>query len=90
MSIDVNGNLYASAGRNDVRGAMAEVRKKLPAENRAGIYVISPQVSLLTVIPVPEDAVTNNAFGGADMKTLYVTAGRTLYRVRVDVAGHPR
>jgi gluconolactonase len=90
MSIDVNGNLYASAGRNDARGAMAELRKKLPAENRAGVYVISPQGTLLNVIPVPEDAITNNAFGGADMKTLYVTAGRTVYRIRVDVAGLPR
>ena len=27
-----------------------------------------------------EDLITNNAFGGPDMKTLYVTAGKTLYK----------
>ena len=31
-----------------------------------------------------------NAFGGPDMKTLYVTAGKTLYKVRTDIAGLPR
>jgi len=37
-----------------------------------------------------EDFITNNAFGGADMKTLYVTAGKTLYKIRMEVAGLPR
>ena len=39
---------------------------------------------------LPEDFITNNAFGGPDMKTLYVTAGKTLYKVRTDIAGLPR
>ena len=34
--------------------------------------------------------ITNNAFGGSDMKTLYVTAGKTLYRIRMDIPGLPR
>jgi hypothetical protein len=41
----------------------------------------------------PEIATTvafNNAFGGPDMKTLYVTAGKTLYKVRTEIAGRPR
>ena len=29
-------------------------------------------------------------FGGADMKTLYVTAGKTLYKLRTEIAGLPR
>jgi hypothetical protein len=28
-------------------------------------------------------------FGGQDRKTLYVTAGKTLYRFPVNVSGHP-
>jgi gluconolactonase len=28
------------------------------------------------------------AFGGPDRKTLYVTAGKTLYRFPVNVSGH--
>ena len=52
--------------------------------------MISPQGKLLKFIPIMEDYITNNAFGGPDMKTLYVTAGKTVYRVRTDIAGLPR
>jgi gluconolactonase len=41
-------------------------------------------------MPIPEDFITNNAFGGSDMKTLYVTAGKTLYKLRTEIAGLPR
>lgn len=54
----------------------------------AGVYVISPEGKLLGRIPVPEDLITNVAFGGADRKTLYVTAGKTLYRFPVAVSGY--
>ena len=53
-----------------------------------GVYVISPQGKLLRFIPVPEDTITNNAFGGPDMKTLYVTARTSLYSVKMDAVGH--
>jgi gluconolactonase len=84
MSIDQEGNLYASAGMNQLRGTSETL------DNKAGVYVISPEGKLLEFIPIPEDFITNNAFGGADMKTLYVTAGKTLYRVRTKIAGLPR
>ena len=84
MSIDSEGNLYASAGMNQLRGSSETL------DTKTGVYVISPAGKLLKFIPIPEDFITNNAFGGADMKTLYVTAGKTLYKVRTDVAGLPR
>jgi gluconolactonase len=84
MSIDTEGNLYASAGMNQTRGTTETL------DTRTGVYVISPAGKLLRFIPIPEDFITNNAFGGTDMKTLYVTAGKTLYKVRTDVAGLPR
>jgi gluconolactonase len=84
MSIDTQGNLYASAGMNQLRGSAETL------DNKAGIYVISPAGKLLKFIAVPEDFITNNAFGGPDMKTLYVTAGKTLFKLRTDVAGLPR
>jgi gluconolactonase len=43
-----------------------------------------------TLATKTEDYITNNAFGGPDMRTLYVTAGKTLYKVRTDVPGLPR
>ena len=84
MSIDTQGNLYASAGLNQLRGTSETL------DTKAGIYVISPAGTLLKFIPIPEDLITNNAFGGPDMKTLYVTAGKTLYKIRMEIAGLPR
>jgi len=84
MSIDTVGNLYASAGMNQLRGSSETL------DTKAGVYVISPGGKLLKFIPIPEDFITNNAFGGPDMKTLYVTAGKTLYKVRTEIAGLPR
>ena len=40
------------------------------------------------MIPVPEDLLTNCCFGGPDLRTLYVTAGRTLHRTTVAVPGY--
>jgi gluconolactonase len=76
MSVDVQGNLYGAAGSR--------------ATGNTGIHVISPEGKLLRIIPIPEDPITNNAFGGPDMKTLYVTAGKTVYKVRTEIAGLPR
>jgi gluconolactonase len=84
MSIDSQGNLYVSAGMNQLRGTSETL------DTKTGVYIISPQGKLLKFIPIAEDFITNNAFGGADMKTLYVTAGKTLYKFRTDVAGLPR
>ena len=41
-------------------------------------FDLTPDLHILGFIPIAEDLITNNAFGGADMKTLYVTAGKTL------------
>jgi sugar lactone lactonase YvrE len=30
---------------------------------------------------IPEDFIANDAFGGPDMKTLYVTAGKTRFKI---------
>jgi gluconolactonase len=84
MSIDSQGNLYASAGMGQLRGTSETL------DTKTGIYVISPKGVLLKFIPIAEDYITNNAFGGPDMKTLYVTAGKTLYKLRTDIAGLPR
>jgi gluconolactonase len=49
---------------------------------------MTPQGRLLGRIPIPEDVLTNVTFGGDDLKTLYITAGRTLYSIRVTVPGY--
>jgi len=84
MSIDTQGNLYASAGLHRRRGTSETL------DTKCGVYVISPEGKLLKFIPIPEDTITNNTFGGPDMKTLYITAGKTLYQVRTEIPGLPR
>jgi gluconolactonase len=84
MSIDEQGNLYVSAGLNAPRGSSETL------DTKCGVHVISPGGNRIGFIPIPEDTITNNAFGGPDGRTLYVTAGKTLYRVRTSVRGLPR
>ena len=81
MSIDEQGNLYAAAGLHRPRGTSETL------DTRCGVHVISPAGKVIRFIPIPEDTITNTAFGGPDRKTLFVTAGKTLFRVRVDVPG---
>jgi gluconolactonase len=81
MRLDVEGNLYVAAGIKTPRGPHET------ADVPPGIYVFSPSGSLRGRIPVDEDVVTNLAFGGTDGKTLYVTAGKTLFTARVDIPG---
>lgn len=51
-----------------------------------GIWVIDPQGQRLGVIRVPE-VPRNLAFGGADFRTLYITAGTSLYSLQTNVVG---
>src|SRR5262245_10230158 len=83
LRVDLNGNLWVAAGINRPRGNPGE-----SLDVPAGVYVISPQGKLLGRVPIPEDVITNVAFGGPGRKTLYVTAGKTLYRFPVSVPGH--
>jgi gluconolactonase len=81
MRLDVEGRLYVAAGIFVPRGPHET------ADVRPGVYVLTPQGELLGCIPVYEDLITNCAFGGADGRTLYITAGKTLYHARVATPG---
>jgi gluconolactonase len=52
----------------------------------SGVWFFTPEGKKVGFIPVPED-VTNCCFAGTDRKTLYVTAGKSLYRINVTIAG---
>jgi gluconolactonase len=82
MRLDSAGNLWVAAGISIKRGGGETL------DNPPGVYVISPEGKLLGFIPVPENLITNLAFGGPDRKTLYVTSGKTLYRIPVNIAGY--
>jgi gluconolactonase len=53
----------------------------------AGAHVFGPDGRLLTVIPTLE-APTNVEFGGPDRKALYITAGKSLYRIATTMTGY--
>ena len=62
-----------------------------PPETATGVVDHArPAGELLEHIPIPEDTITNAAFGGPDMRTLYVTAGKTLYSFKTDIVGTRR
>lgn len=82
MRTDVNGNLWIAAGVYRARNPNETT------EVPTGIFVVTPKGEMLGRIPIPEDAITNLAFGGPDLRTLYVVAGKTLFSIRVNVAGH--
>ncbi len=79
---DQRGRLYVAAGLNKPNPPFEPA-----ADRKGGIYVLSPEGSLLAFLPVPRDEVTNCAFGGDDRKTLYITAGGTLYSIRTTTPG---
>jgi gluconolactonase len=79
---DQKGRLYVAAGLTKPNPPFE------PAEDKkGGIYVLSPEGKLLAFLPVPRDEVTNCAFGGGDLKRLYITAGGTLYSIRTTTPG---
>jgi gluconolactonase len=53
----------------------------------AGVYVYAPDGIPLAFIATPE-APTNVEFGGPRRTTLYITAGRGLYRIETTLTGH--
>jgi gluconolactonase len=84
MCTDTQGNLYAAAGLHQRRGSSETL------QTRCGVHVFAPDGKLIRFIALPEDTITNCAFGGPDMKTLYVTAGKGLYQTKVDIPGTRR
>ncbi len=82
MRLDRQGNLWIAAGVQKQRHANET------DEVRTGIYVVSPEGKLLGRIPIPEDVLTNLTFAGPDFKTLYVTSGKTLFKIEVATSGY--
>lgn len=82
MKFDTAGRLFVAAGLNKANPPY-EVQDK----PTAGVYVFSPEGKLLRFFAIPRDECTNCGFGGEDFKTLFVTAGGSLWSIRLDVPG---
>lgn len=81
LVMDRKGRLYVAGGRN--KANQFETAKQF----KGGVYVISVEGELLDFVAIPRDEVTNCSFGGEDLKTLFITAGGTLWSIRTTTAG---
>ena len=81
MVQDAKGNVYVAGGLNRADAEFETNR------HRGGIYVFNSKGKAIDFIAVPKDEVTNCTFGGSDLKTLYITAGGTLYSIRTKNKG---
>jgi N-acyl-D-amino-acid deacylase len=82
FKMDSGNRLFVAAGLNQAATPYETVEP-----HPAGIYVLSSEGKHLDFIAVPKDEVTNCSFGGADLKTLYITAGGTLWSIGVGTPG---
>ncbi|MBL9216268.1 MAG: SMP-30/gluconolactonase/LRE family protein [Opitutaceae bacterium] len=81
FKLDTAGRLYVAAGGNrTVPG------REISDRYKGGIYILSPEGELLEFVPVAHP-VTNCAFGGDDLRTLYITAAGALWSVRTTTPG---
>jgi len=78
VKMDRQGRLYVAAGLNKANPPFETADKF-----KGGVYILSPDGELLDFVPIPVDEVTNCAFGDLDLKTLFITAGGTLWSIRV-------
>ena len=81
MAEDVKGNIYVAGGLNSDNVAVEDNSQK------GGSFVFSPAGKLIDFIAVKVDEVTNCAFGGSDLRTLYITAGGTLFSMQTKNRG---
>lgn len=80
MTLDRQGNIFATAGSGD----------------KAGVYVFTPDGTPLAFIPTPGDPTNCVFGGGADSSTLYVTSANSkqpgtkygLYKIKLNATGH--
>lgn len=69
-------------------GMKVDIQGNVYSTGAGGVWVFSPNGNLLFRIDVPEKT-TNLAWGDADYQTLYITASKSIYRLRLKIPGVP-
>ena len=85
-----NGRIFADTSVDTAPGnpdgMKVDEKGNVYCSGPGGIWILSPDGKHLGNILTPE-VVGNLAFGDADGKTLYITARKSIYRIRVKIAG---
>lgn len=85
-----NGQMFAqlkgSTDEGVPDGMKVDVQGNVYCSGSEGVWIFSNTGQLLGKIVVPEVA-TNVAWGGKNYQTLYITAGTSIYRIRLKVQG---
>ena len=68
-------------------GMAIDINGNIYVATDKGIQVFSPQGVALTIIAVPEQP-SNCDFGGADFKTLFITAHKNIYSIALNYPGY--
>jgi gluconolactonase len=81
-----NGRVFCTIDKGAPDGIRCDADGRVWSSAGDGVRVFDPAGKLLGLIPVPESP-ANLCFGGADGKTLFMTARTSLYAVEVRVKG---
>jgi gluconolactonase len=82
--------LHDFKGDRGIDGMAIDIKGNLYATagkgKTAGVTIFDSQGKKLEFIPTPEDP-SNCVFGGEDRRMLYITAGKSLYRIHLTIDG---
>ena len=67
-------------------GIRVDIQGNLYGAGPGGVWIISPDGKHLGTIKIPE-VVSNVGWGDKDLKTLYITASTSVYRIRLKIPG---
>jgi len=76
--VGIDGMTVTTDGRIVAAGAF---------DRKPAVLILSPAGKMLATIPMPE-APANVEFGGDDRKSLYISAGKSLYRIKTTMTGY--
>ncbi|MGK7952992.1 MAG: galactose-1-epimerase [Xenococcaceae cyanobacterium] len=85
-----NGKLFAEMKPPSKEGAAdgmkVDIKGNVYSTGPGGVWIFSPKGDLLGIIETPEPP-ANIAWGDSDYQTLYITARKSLYRIRLKIRG---
>ena len=84
--LEVFATLDTSHGEGAPDGMKVDCAGNVWVTGPSGIWVISPDGNPIAILKCPE-YVGNFCFGGEDLKTLFITASTSVYRIKIRIAG---